>query len=1041
MLLSDISVKRPVFATTLSLLIVALGVMSFLRLPLREIPDIDPPIVSVDTTYRGASAAVIESRITQVIEDAVAGIEGIETVQSSSQSGRGSVTVEFRVGRDIDAAANDVRDAVARARNRLPLEADPPQVAKVDGDADVMMWINLSSENMTSLELSDYAERFLVDQLSTVDGVARINIGGGERYAMQIQLKREELAARGLAVTDVINALQRENIELPAGQIESTERDFIVRVPRSYTEASEFNTLTLSKGSDGHVVKLGEVADIELASSERRTYFTGNGVPQVGLGVIKTSNSNTLDVANGVRAQIDRMQGSLPTGTSMFIAVDTSEFIKAAVDEVYFTLGLTMVLVIVVIWLFLGSWRAALIPAVTVPVCVIASFIALAAFGFSLNLLTLLALILSIGLVVDDAIVVLENCQRRVDEGETPLVAAYRGARQVGFAVMATTAVLVAVFLPIAFMEGNLGRLFRELAAAIAASVAISAVVALSLSPMMCSRLLRRGDSTRGMAGWIERQSQRLTAAYRRLLDRTVDHWIVSGALMVGSVIGIMFLLQAVPSELAPAEDRGVFFVRMSGPEGAGFDYTLPQVQQVERKLLELVENGDVLRINMRAPAGFGGGGGNMHTGQAIVVMKPWNERTESTDTVIGKVQKLLAEVPGLSGFPQMRQGLVRSFGQPLQFVLLGSEYDELARWRDLLLPKLAENEKLQNIDADYKETQPQLRVNIDRERAADLGVSVQEIATTLDTMLGSRRTTTFIKGGEEYDVLVQAQRSDRSSSADLSNLYVRSRSGQLVPLANLVTVSELAEAASFNRFNRLRAITISARPLPGYPLGDAIRYVEDAAREVLPDSAVWDYKGDSRELQRSGGGFMLTFALAMLVVFLVLAAQFESFLHPLIIMLTVPLAVLGALIGLLIAGSTLNLYSQIGIVMLVGLAAKNGILIVEFANQLRDLGRNVREAVIEAAGVRLRPIIMTSVCTIVGALPLVFAHGAGAMSRFTIGVVIVTGVALSTLLSLFIVPAVYTVVARYTRSPEAVSRELEAQERQQPDAAEHAAV
>jgi multidrug efflux pump len=492
MLLSDLSVKRPVFAATLSLLIVALGVMAFLRLPLREIPDIDPPIVSVETTYRGASSAVVESRVTQIIEDAVAGIEGIETIQSSSQSGRGSVTIEFAIDRNIDSAANDVRDAVSRARNLLPLEADPPQVAKVDGDADVMLWINLSSDRMSSLEVTDFAERYIVDALSTVDGVARVNVGGAQRYAMRIWLKREELAARNLTVTDVLNALRRENVELPAGRIESANRDFTVRVPRGYAEAGDFASLTLSKGPDGHLVRLGEVAQVELASAEQRTYFAGNGEQQVGLGIIKTSNANAMAVSRGVKDEVARIQGTLPAGMRMVVAVDTSEFIEAAVNEVYFTLALTIVLVILVIYLFLGSWRAALIPAVTVPVCVIASFIALSAFGFSLNLLTLLALILSIGLVVDDAIVVLENCQRRLDEEqETPLVAAYRGARQVAFAVIATTAVLVAVFLPIAFMEGNLGRLFRELAAAMAASVAISAVVALSLSPMMCSACRR----------------------------------------------------------------------------------------------------------------------------------------------------------------------------------------------------------------------------------------------------------------------------------------------------------------------------------------------------------------------------------------------------------------------------------------------------------------------------------------------------------------------------------------------------------------------
>jgi multidrug efflux pump len=1035
MTLSDLSVKRPVFAVTLSLLITTLGVMSFLRLPLREIPNIDPPVVSVETSYRGASSAVVESRITQILEDAVAGIEGIELIQSSSQNGRSSVTVEFDLGREIDSAANDVRDAVSRARGLLPPEADPPQVAKVDGDADVMMWLNFSSSRMNNLELTEYADQVLVDRFSAAPGVARINLGGGQRYAMRVWLKREELAARGLTVSDVLNSLRRENVELPAGRIESVDRDFTVRVPRSYASADDFSALSLIKGRDGHVVRLGEVAMVELGSAERRTYFTGNGEPQVGLGVIKQSTANALDVARAVRAIVADLQNELPEGANLLVAVDTSEFIDAAVNEVYFTLGLTIVLVVVVIYLFLGSWRAALIPAVTVPVCIVASFIALDAAGFSLNLITLLALILSIGLVVDDAIVVLENCQRRIDEEkESALVASYRGASQVGFAVIATTVVLIAVFVPIAFMEGNLGRLFRELAAAIAFAMFISSVVALSLSPMMCSLMLKSGAGHTGLAAKVDALSARLTRAYRRALEREVERPLRYVVLMLACIVGIVALARVVPTELAPAEDRGVFFVPLRGPEGAGFDYTLKHMQDVEQRLVKMVEEDKIKRVNIRAPQGFGGSSTEeMHTGQAIVVMKPWNERTLSTDQTIAEVQRELLNVTGLVGQPQMRQGFGRGFGQPLQFVIMGPDYNTLAGWRDQLIPKLAQNPKLLNVDSDYRETRPQLRVQIDRARAADLSVSVDEIASALDVMLGSRRITTFLYNGEEYDVLVQAERSDRATPTDLQNLYVRSRSNELIPLSNLVSVSELAEAGSFNRMNRQRAITISARPAPDYTLGDAMAFVEAQAREVLPNTARFDYRGDARELKKTGTNVLLTFALALLVVYLVLAAQFESFLHPLIIMLTVPLAIFGALLGLLMFGSTLNLYSQIGVVILIGLAAKNGILIVEFATQLRDQGREIRDAIIEASSLRLRPILMTSVCTAVGALPLLMVSGAGAHSRFTIGVVIFTGVVLSTLLSLFVVPALYRALAKYTRSPETTARALAEAERQAP--------
>jgi multidrug efflux pump len=1034
MWISDTSVKRPVFAAVFSLLIVVLGLMSYNRLPVREIPNIDPPVVSISTSYPGASAAVVESRITQIIEDAVAGIAGIETISSSSSNGRSGVNIQFTLDREIESATNDVRDAVSRAVGRLPPDADPPQVEKQDADADPIMWLNFSSDRMNELEVTDYADRFLVDRLQVLPGVARVNLGGALRYAMRIWIDRQQLAARNLTVADVINALRRENVELPAGRVESATRDFTVRVPRSYNEAGDFAQIALGKGEDGHIIQLGEVARVELAAAERRTHFRGNGRPQIGMGVIMQSTANQVEVARAVRAEVERIQPTLPEGMQLVVAVDNSEFIERAIREVWFTMIMTATLVLTVIYLFLGSWRAALIPAVTIPICVVSSFLFLALFGFSINLLTLLALVLSIGLVVDDAIVVLENCQRRIDvEGETALLAAYRGARQVGFAVIATTAVLIAVFVPIAFAEGNVGRLFRELGMAIAAAVFVSSVVALSLSPMLCSKLLVPSNRHRGLSLAIDHATQRMTSGYRSLLGRLIDRPGLFGALMVAACAAIVGLHRLLPSELAPAEDRGVFFMPIRGPEGAGFDYTRRNLEEVEARLLKMVDEGILARVNTRAPAGFGGGTEEMHTGQAIVVMRPWEERKVSTEDAMRMVQAAVADMPGLVATPVMRQGLTRGFGQPLQVVLLGTDYTEIAKWRDEILLRMAQNPRLINPDSDYRETRPQLRVEIDRTRAADLGVSVDDIGTALDSMLSGRRVSTFVRGGEEYDVIIQAERQDRSSPTDLDNVYVRARSGELIPLGNLVTLSEIAEPGSFNRFNRLRAITISARPAPGYPLGKALADVEAIAAEVLPAGAQIDYRGDSRELKQSGNTLLFTFGLALLVVFLVLAAQFESFIHPFVIMLTVPLAVLGALIGLWAWGSSLNLFSQIGIVMLVGLAAKNGVLIVEFANQLRDEGRNIRDAVIEASATRLRPILMTSLSTVIGALPLLLFHGPGENARQTIGVTIVFGVTLSTLLSLFVVPALYQLLARYTRSPEALAREIDALDRAQP--------
>ncbi|MFC3814840.1 efflux RND transporter permease subunit [Lysobacter sp. GCM10012299] len=1039
--LSDLSIRRPVFATVMSLLLIVLGVMAFSRLTLRELPAIDPPIVSVDVNYPGASAAVVETRITQILEDALAGIEGIETIESRSINGRASISIEFNLSREIEAAANDVRDAVSRVSNRMPDEADPPQIEKVEADADPILWLNMSSTKMDTLQLSDYAERYVVDRLSSVDGVAQVRIGGQQRYAMRVWIDRDALAARGITVNDVENALEAENVELPAGRIESNARDFTLRVARSYQKPEDFAQIPLAKGTDGYVVRLGDVARIELASAERRAYYRSNGEPNIGLGIVKTSTANSLDVARAVRAEAEQVQKTLPQGTRIFVAFDTTVFIESAVERVYHTLVEAIVLVLLVIWLFLGSFRAALIPAVTVPVCLIAAFIPLYLFGFSINLLTLLALVLCIGLVVDDAIVVLENIQRRIDLGEPRLVAAKRGTKQVAFAVIATTAVLVAVFLPVGFMEGNTGRLFRELSVALAGAVALSAFVALTLTPMMSSKLVRAHSEEKSnpVNRWVNARLDGIGKRYRRFLDGSVDRpWIFAGIMLAAIAVSVV-LFKVVPSELAPPEDRGSFQISILGPEGAGFDYTVGQVQQVEKIVAAHTGNDGVIqRYNPRVPGGFGASE-EMHTGRIAVFLKDWKERDISTADVAKQLQGELASLPGVRAMPQVSGGLVRGRGQPINIVLGGPEYAELAQWRDKLLAKMEQNPGFFSTDSDYKETRPQMRVEIDRQRAADLGVPVTDIGHALETMMGSRRVTTFVQNGEEYDVIVQSDRELRASPADLEAIQVRARDGALIPLSNLVTLRELAEPGSLNRFNRLRAITISAGLSPGYRMGEAMQWLEKTVQEELPDHAQIDWKGESREYLKAGGAVLLTFTLALLIVYLVLAAQFESFIHPFVIMLTVPLGVLGALIGLALTGGTLNLFSQIGIVMLVGLAAKNGILIVEFANQLRDEGRSIHQAIVEASAVRLRPILMTSIATVVGAVPLVLAGGPGSASRATIGIVVIFGVSFSTLLSLFVVPAFYVLLAKYTKSPEAVSQELEKLEAETPSVGGHA--
>lgn len=1026
MIISDIANRRPVLAIVFNLLLVTFGLIAYQQLPLREYPDIDAPIITVQTNYPGASAEIIEREVTQRLEDRIAGIEGIRYIQSSSRDGRSSITVEFSLNRDIDAAANDIREAVSRVVRFLPDEVDPPQVTKADADANPILWLNLSSTTMDGLELADYARRYLVDRLSVVDGVALVRLGGAKSYAMRIWVDREALAARGLTVADIEDALRRENVELPAGRIDSAEREFKVRVDRMYRTAEDFSGLVIKRADNNHLVRLGEVAEVNVGSDSERTEFRGNGEDMVGLGIIRQANANVLDVADGVKRVAQSLQDQLPDGTSLVVTYDSSVFIEGAIREVYITLAIATAAVVLVIYLFLGSWRATLIPAVTVPVAITAAFIGIATLGFSVNLLTLLALVLAIGLVVDDAIVMLENIHRRIERGEPGLLAAYRGARQVGFAIIATTSVLVAVFVPLAFLSGTVGRLFTEFALAIAIAVVFSSIVALTLAPVLSGRLMHRGDDETGMARIIGRGFARLEHGYARLLQRSLPYsWGVVPILML-SLGAAWWLFNEIPEEFAPREDRGAFFVMVNGPEGASFEYMREQMAEVERRMLPMTEDGGVRRILVRTPRSFGNAE-VVNNGFVIVILEHWDQRDRSAWDIMAEINQSLGEMPGIRANAIMRQGLSGGrAGSPVQFVIAGPDYDELAEWGQTLLERAEEIPGLARLDLDYKPTQPQVSVRIDRDRAADLGVSLQTVGRTLDVMLGGRNVTTFIDRGEEYDVIIEGRSDQRRTPGDIANLYVRSNSGTLIPLSSLVSYEEVAGAGSLERYNRARAVTLSAAVEEGYTLGEVLSALDAAAAEVLPAEARIDYKGESLDLRDGAQAVMFIFVLALLVVYLVLAAQFESFVHPFVIMLTVPLAVVGALLGLYFTGQTLNIYSQIGMVMLIGLAAKNGILIVEFTNQMRDAGREFNEAVVEAASMRLRPVLMTALTTVAGTMPLIMASGPGAETRFVIGVAVFSGVLFATFFTLFVIPAAYGLLARGTASPEAMSRHID---------------
>ena len=1025
MWLSDTAVRRPVLAIVINLLLITFGMMAFKFLSLREYPDVNPPIVSIGTNYPGASAAIVETRITQIIEDRISGISGIRSISSSSSNGRSNITIEFDSDRDIDAAANDVRDRVSRVLNNLPEEVDPPEVSKADADEDVIIWFNLASDNMSSLELSDYARRYLEDRFSSLDGVARVRLGGGSEYAMRINLNQEAMAARRVTITDVEQALRRENIELPAGELRSTDRQLSARVLRGYTSEQQFRELVIRKDQAGHLIRLGEIAEIFLGPYDEKIYFRGDGKDVIGIGIIKQSTANTLEVARAAKAEYERIKTSLPANIQILPSYDSSVFIEQAIFEVYLTLGIAMILVVAIIFLFLGSVSATLIPAVTVPISLIGAFAILWALGFSINLLTLLALVLAIGLVVDDAIVVLENVHRRIEHGEPPLLAAFNGTREVGFAVIATTAVLISVFVPIVFLEGDLGRLFSEFALTIAGAVLLSAITALTLTPVMAAYLLKPAGQGGGFQQKVEQQMARVEAAYGRMLDELLHHRVLFVLMLLLVSLCIAGLFRQLPSELAPREDRGGIFVNVLGPEGATYEHTVENVKAVEKILRPYVESGEFTRLLARAP-GFGGNA--MNSGFVIIGLSDFGTRRYGFE-ILDEINGKLTALPGVRAFGSIRQGLVSSGGgSPVAFVIGGDDYDEMARWRDVILARAAENPGLANVQADYRETLPQFLMTIDRNRAADLGVSVQAIGSTLQTLLSGRNMTTFNQGGEEYEVLVKGNETQFRTPDDLRGIHLRSeKTGELVSLANVLTGVEQAGPSTLNRYNRIRAITITANLVGDYTLSEALGFLNQVVADDLDNAPRVDYKGESKRFMESAESSLFVFLLALLIVYFVLAAQFESFVHPLVIMLTVPLAVLGALAGLQAFGMTLNIYSQIGIVMLVGLAAKNGILIVEFANQMRDQGVDFDTALLDASKRRLRPIVMTSITAIMGAVPLIIAQGAGAETRQVLGVVIFGGVLVSTVLTLFVVPMAYSLLARRTNSPEAVARELAA--------------
>ncbi|MDP2220532.1 MAG: efflux RND transporter permease subunit [Hydrogenophaga sp.] len=1005
MQLPEISIRRPVFATVLSLLILLVGWVSFNGLTVREYPKIDEPTVTVSTSFTGASSEVVESQVTKTLEDSLAGIEGVDVITSISRQERSQITVRFKLERDPDSAAADVRDKVSRVRQRLPQGIDEPVIAKVEADAFPVIWLALSSDTHDAVQLSDFANRLAKPVLQTAPGAADVRVYGERKYAMRIWIDPDRLAAYRLTVQDVEDALRRSNLEVPAGRIESTLREFNVTAATDLQTPAQFRDVAI-RNINGQTIRLGDVARVLQGPQDERTSVRLNGRDSISLGVIRQATANPLELSAGVRQLLEKVKADLPPGVNVDIANDNSVFIDRSIKAVYTTIAEAVVLVALVIFVFLRTLRASIIPLVTIPVSLIGTFALMALFGFSINTLTLLALVLAIGLVVDDAIVVLENIYRHIEEGMKPFEAAIQGAREVGFAVVAMTLTLAAVYAPLAFTPGRTGRLFAEFALALAGAVVVSGFVALTLSPMLCSKLLRHNPNPGRFDRGMERVLTSLTRGYSRVLALALNlRWVVV-LVMFASAAGSWWLLQGTKQELAPIEDRGVILASINGPDGATLAYTRRYAEAIERIGQDYPEF-DRIFSNIGNPT--------VAQGNVFLRAKPWEERTRTTQEIAREIAPRMAALPGISAFPITPPSLGQGFRErPINYVIVTSDsYDNLSKVVRQFQDALAKNPGFVQVDTDLRLNKPEIRMDVDRERAADMGVNVDAIARTVETMLGGRIVTRYKRDGEQYDVIVQTDSAQRSTPDDIDRLFVRGRNEAMIPLASLVKIREVVVPRELNHFGQRRSASITANLAPELALGDALKFMDATAAEILPPGYTTDLNGQSREFKSSSGSLAIVFVLSLLFIYLVLAAQFESFVDPLIIMLSVPLSMLGALLALKWSGGTLNVFSQIGLITLVGLITKHGILIVEFANQLREQGASTLEAVKQSAALRLRPILMTTGAMVLGAIPLALATGAGAESRQQIGWVIVGGMSLGTLLTLFVVPTMYTLLAR----------------------------
>ena len=997
---SEFFIKKPVFCFVLASFLILVGYLSLKELPLRQFPDIERSEITIDTIYPGASSSIIETKITEIIEAQISGIDGIESISSVSRDGRSKVTIEFIADKNIDEAANDVRDSVSRILENLPKDSSPPEISKIDSDSNAIMWLNLTSDDINQLELTDYAERYLIDRLSVIPGVAKVRISGGKKKSLRIWLDPLLLSQYKVSVTDIEKKLLEENIEIPAGRLESKFRDYTVKLESGFKTEEDFRNLVIKKGKNFSFVKLGDVAKIEIGPEETRQLFRGNAEEMIGLGILKQTSANLIEVTNGVKGEFLKIKENLPKNIKIYQSYDTSLFVSEALKEVIFTLCFAIILVTLIILIFLKNIRTTIIPFLTVPISILSTFIFLNIFGFTINLITLLALVLCTGLVIDDSIVMLENIHKKIESGSSRLEAALSGSKEVIFAIISTSVVLISIFIPIVFLEGDTAKLFKELAVTIIGAIFFSTIISLTLTPMLCSKIISER----------KKDNKRIEKFYISSLEFFLKKDALVVFLIVIIILGIFFFSKKISRELSPREDRGAFFMLMESPEGSTFENTVNQMLKLEKKLMKFNENNEANRILLRVPRSFSGTE-NFSDGIGIIVLNHWDDR-RSIWEIIKEIKKISSDITDskIIIFPPRGLGQRRS-GSQLQFVVSGDTYANINKNMEIILKEIENNKNFLFTRIDYKKNRPQLEIQIDKDKASDLQISNYEIGRTLEILLAGRKINTFIEDGEEYYVILQAKKENRENIEDLGSFEVKTENGNFVRLENILNFKEVTEAKELNRYNKMRSITLSAGLQKGYSLGEAIKYLENISESKLEGDFLINYKGQSKEYKKSSNQFYFLFVVSLLFVYLVLCAQFESFKYPLIIILTVPMTLISPLMALYYLENTLNIFSQIGIIILMGIAAKNGILIVEFAKQLKSEGKKSYDALISSCKKRFRPIIMTGLSTVVGVFPLIIGSGAGYESRLTIGIVLISGIIFSVLLTLYITPYFFKVI------------------------------